>query len=127
MIDPRDVGAAVGAVLSTAGHEGRTYVLTGPEAITYAEVAAELSAATGRAVQFTDVPDKDARQGLIQAGLPAFVAEHAVKAFAMARQGVAEQVTATVQSLAGRPPRGFAAFARDHARLFLPTAVGADR
>jgi uncharacterized protein YbjT (DUF2867 family) len=127
MIDPRDVGAAAAAVLSTAGHEGRTYVLTGPEAITYAEVAAELSAATGRAVEFIDVPDEDARQGLIRAGLPAFAAEHAVKAFAMARHGVAEQVTATVQSLAGRPPRGFASFARDHARLFSPAAVGADR
>ena len=35
MIDPRDVGAAAAAVLTTAGHDGRTYVLTGPEAITY--------------------------------------------------------------------------------------------
>ena len=127
MIDPRDVGAAAAAVLFTPGHDGRTYVLTGPEAITYAQVAAELSAATGRAVEFTDVPDEDARQGLIQAGLPGFVAEHAVKAFAMARQGMAEQVTATVEALTGTPPRDFASFARDHARLFAPAAVGAGR
>ena len=45
----------------------------------------------------------------------------------MARQGVAEQVTATVESLAGRPPRAFASFARDHARLFAPAALQAVR
>jgi uncharacterized protein YbjT (DUF2867 family) len=127
MIDPRDVGAAAASVLATAGHDQRTYVLTGPVAITYVQVAAALSAATGRTVEFTDVPDDDAKQELIQAGLPDFVAEQVVKVFAMARQGVAEQVTATVASLTGRPPRGFASFARDHARLFAPAAVGAGR
>jgi uncharacterized protein YbjT (DUF2867 family) len=127
MIDPRDVGAAAAAVLSTAGHDGRTYVLTGPEAITYAEIAAALSAATGRAVEFTDVPDQDARQGLIRAGLPDVVAEQVVRVFAMARRGVAEQVTSTIASLTGRPPRDFASFARDHACLFAAAAVGAGR
>jgi len=127
MIDPRDVGAVAAAVLSTAGHDGRTYVLTGPAAITYVQVAAALSAATGRAVEFTDVPDHDAKQGLIQAGLPDVVAEQVVQVFAMARRGAAEQVTATVASLTGRPPRDVAAFARDHARLFAPAAVGAGR
>ena len=127
MIDPRDVGAAAAAVLSTPGHDASTYVLTGPEAITYSRVAAEISAATGRAVEFIDVPDQDARRGLMQAGLPGFVAEHVVRAFAMARRGAAEEVTATVESLTGRAPRDFAAFARDHARLFAPAAVGAGR
>jgi len=50
MIDPRDVGAAAAAVLTTAAQDGQTYVLTGPEAITYAQVAEELSTATGRDV-----------------------------------------------------------------------------
>ena len=129
MIDPRDVGAAAAAVLSTPGHDGRTYVLTGPEAITYAQIAAALSAATDRAIEFTDIPDQDARQGLVQAGLPDVVAEQVVKVFAMARRGVAEQVTAAVASLTGRPPRDVASFARDHARLFAPApaAVGAGR
>ena len=128
MIDPRDVGAAAAAVLSTAaGHDGRTYVLTGPEAITFAQVAAELSAATACGIEFVDVPDEDARQGMIQRGVPDFVAEQVVKAFAMLRQGAAEQVTATVESLTGSPARDFAAFARDHAQLFAPVTVGAAR
>jgi uncharacterized protein YbjT (DUF2867 family) len=127
MIDPRDVGAAAAAVLSSASHDGRTYVLTGPGAITFAQVAAELSAATDSEVEFVDVPDEGARQGMIQRGVSDFVAEQVVRSFAMLRQGAAEQVTATVESLTGSPARDFAAFAHDHARLFAPAAGGAGR
>jgi uncharacterized protein YbjT (DUF2867 family) len=127
MIDPRDVGAAAAAVLHSTSHDGRTYVLTGPEPITYRQVAAELTAATGSGVEFVDVPDDDATQAMIQSGLSGFVAGQLVNVFAMLRLGVAEQVTATVESLTGRPPRDFAAFARDHARLFAPVTEGAGR
>jgi uncharacterized protein YbjT (DUF2867 family) len=127
MIDPRDVGAAAAAVLGNADHDGRTYVLTGPEAVTYAQIAAELSAATAGRVEFVDISDEAARQGMIEEGLPEFAADEVVKAFAMLRQGVAERVTATVESLTRAPARAVAAFARDHARLFAPAAVGAAR
>jgi uncharacterized protein YbjT (DUF2867 family) len=127
MIDPRDVGAAAAAVLGTTGHDGRTYVVTGPEAITYAEVAAALSAATARDVEFIDVPSEVAKLGMIQAGLPVFVAEQVGAIFAQARRGVAEQVTPTVESLTGRPPHDFASFARCHAPAFTPVAETARR
>ena len=129
MIDPRDVGSAAAAVLTGADEEAETHVLTGPEAIGYDQVASELSAATGREVVFVDVPDDGARQAMVGAGLPDFVAEQLVKIFGMLRQGVAETVTDTVESLTGAKPRTFAAFARDHARLFQPagTEAGAER
>ena len=62
MIDPRDVGAAAAAVLTTAGHDGRTYVLSGPEAVTYGQVAAALSAATARSVEFVALSDEEATE-----------------------------------------------------------------
>jgi uncharacterized protein YbjT (DUF2867 family) len=127
MIDPRDVGAAAAAVMTGPGHEGRTYFLTGPEAITYVQVARELSAATGSPIEFVDVPDEAAEQAMIQAGLPGFVAEAIVGIFAQARQGATERVTATIESLTGSPARDFGRFARDHAQLFAPVAVGAGR
>jgi uncharacterized protein YbjT (DUF2867 family) len=68
MIDPRDVGAAAAVTLTTSGHDGQTYVLTGPKAITYTQVATELSAAIGRQVDFVDMPDEGARHGMIEAG-----------------------------------------------------------
>lgn len=124
MIDPRDVGAAAAAVLTGAGEDGQTHLLTGPQAITYGHVAAELAAASGREVEFVDVPDEGARRGMIEAGVPEFVADQLVAIFAMLRQGVAEQVTDTVETLTGTPPRRFAEFARDHSRLFEPAEVG---
>lgn len=125
MIDPRDVGAAAAAVATTAGHDGQTYVLTGPEAITYARAAAALSAAIGRDVEFIDVPGDGFGQAMVGAGVPEYVAEGTVMAFAMARQGVAEPVTATVESLTGSSARDFASFARDHAGAFAPATAGA--
>src|SRR5215470_8889848 len=117
MIDPRDVGAAAAAVLSSPGHEGQTYLLTGPRAITYTEVAAALSAATGSRVEFVDVPDDAAYQGMIHDGMPGFVAEQIVAMFGRLREGVAAQVSPAVEGLTGRAPRDFGSFARDHASL----------
>jgi uncharacterized protein YbjT (DUF2867 family) len=124
MIDPRDVGAAAAAALSGAAESGQTYVITGPDAITWGQIAAELSAATGREVEFVDVPDEGARQGLIAAGLPEFVAEQLLTIFGQLRQGVAEQVTDGIYALTGSRPRSFADFARDHAHLFAPVMAG---
>ena len=125
MIDPRDVGAAAAAVLSSPGHEGQTYLLTGPEAITFTQVAARLSAATASRIEFIDVPGDNAQQAMIHDGMPAFAAEQIIKMFGRLRQGVAQQVTATVQALTGSAPRDFASFAGDHARLFAPAATAA--
>jgi uncharacterized protein YbjT (DUF2867 family) len=127
MIDPRDVGAASAAVLTGAGEEGQTYMLTGPQAISYAEVAAELSAATGHEIEFVDVPDEGAKQGLLAAGLPEFVADQLLSIFGQLRQGVAAQVTNTVEALTGSSPWSFAEFARDHADLFAPAVVASGR
>ena len=127
MIDPRDVGSAAAAVLSGAGHDGMTYVLTGPAAITYARVAEELTAATDRAVEFVDIPDDAARDAMIVAGMPERLAGEIVRIFAQARRGAAEQVTIAVESLTGSPPRDFARFAHDHAGMFIAEAVGAGR
>jgi len=68
--------------LSGPGHEGRTYLVTGPEAITFAEVSAALSAATGRSIEFTDIPGEAAEQAMIGSGMPAFAAGQIVKIFA---------------------------------------------
>jgi uncharacterized protein YbjT (DUF2867 family) len=124
MIDPRDVGAAAAAALTGAAEDGQTCVITGPEAITWGQIAAALSSATGREVEFVDVPDDGARQGLIAAGLPEFVAEQLITIFGQLRQGVAEQVTDGVYALTGSRPRSFAEFARDHAQMFEPVVAG---
>lgn len=124
MIDPRDVGAAAAAALTGASEDGRTHVITGPEAITWGQIAAELSSAAGGEVEFVDVPDEVAKQGLIAAGTPEFVAEQLITIFGQLRHGVAKQATDGVHALTGARPRSFAEFARDHAHLFGPLLAG---
>jgi uncharacterized protein YbjT (DUF2867 family) len=118
MIDPGDVGAVAAVVLTSDDHDGQTYELTGPDAITYAQVAEALSAATGRPVEFVDVPDEAARQGLVAAGMPDWLVDHLIELFGLIRQGLLGNTTDTVRSLTGRDPRGFGEFARDHAEFF---------
>ena len=120
MIDPADVAATAAAVLTSDGHEGQTYELTGPEVITFADVAAQLSEATGRPVRFLPVPDAAAVEGLVQAGAPDWMAENVVAVFEMLRRDPAAQVTGAVHALTGRQPRHLAEFLRDHAARFGP-------
>jgi uncharacterized protein YbjT (DUF2867 family) len=120
MIDPLDVAATAAVVLSGDGHEGRTYELTGPEAVTFDDVAAQLSDVTGRPTQFVPVPDAAALEGLLQAGMPAWMAENIVTVFGVLREDPAAQVTGAVHALTGRQPRHLAEFLDDHAALFAP-------
>ena len=105
----------------------RAHALSASSAITYAQVAAGLSAATASTVEFVDVPGDAARQAMIGDGMPGFVADQIVRMFGMLRQGVAGQVSPDVETLTGSVPRDFASFARDHARLFAPTPATARR
>ena len=126
LIHPGGVGAVASVTLVGDGHERETYTLTGPEAITFDQVAGHLSEAAGREIEFLNVPDEAARQGMIEQGLPEFVAKQIVAVFGVLRQGAQERTTDTVRALTAREPRGFAEFARDHARWFASPAIRHD-
>jgi uncharacterized protein YbjT (DUF2867 family) len=119
-VDPRDVADVAVECLLGAGHVGRAYTLTGPEAITFERVAAELSAATGRPVRYVHVSDDDARHAMIGDGLPPMVAEAIVAIFATQRTGWMATTTTDVRDVTGRQPRSITGFAREHASLFEP-------
>lgn len=114
MIDPRDVGRAAAAALVDEGIAPGTYVLTGPRAITYAEIAAELGA------EYVDVPSKAARQGMLEGGVPPFVADFLVLLFDEMKRGVMAETTDTVCNLIGREPRDFSEFARERIGSVVP-------
>ena len=118
MIDPRDIAAVAAVALAVDTHDGKAYTLTGPEAITFERVAEELSTVAGRRVEFVDVPDEAARQGMIEQSMPESVAGEIAKVFGFLRWGDQDRTTDTVRTLTGREPRSVARFARDHAGLF---------
>jgi uncharacterized protein YbjT (DUF2867 family) len=118
MIDLRDVAAVAAATLLDDGHAGRTYDLTGPAAITFEEVAAALTEATGRPVRSLDLTEEQARPRFEGAGLPDWLARHLAGVFAMIRAGDLEQVTDQVRAITGRPARDITGFAHDYAAAF---------
>ncbi len=118
MIDPADVAAVAAVALTTPGHDGQSYVLTGPAAIGFSQVAAELSAVTGRAIRFVDIPPEAAAAAMVDGGVPSFAADQIVAVFDTLRRGGQASTTDVVPSLTGRPARHWSDFARDHSGAF---------
>jgi uncharacterized protein (TIGR02246 family) len=118
MLDPRDVSALAAAVLATADLQPNTLILTGGQAISYRDVAAELSHAIGRNIDYVDLPPEAASRGFADAGLPSWLVTHLNGAFDLIRRGELGFVTDTVAVVTRRQPHTFAAYARDHVGLF---------
>lgn len=109
MVDTRDVAAVAAVVLTEPGHAGAHYDVTGPEALSYTDVAAKLTGATGRRITYVDAPDDTVRQALLGAGLTEWFANALVGLYRDYRRsgtgGYAAQVTDTVERLTGRRAR----------------------
>ena len=118
MVDVRDNAAVAAAALTEDGHAGKTYTLTGPEALTHAEMAEKLSAATERTIAFADVSEDDMRHAMAGVAMPPWQIEGLIEDYAHYHRGEAAAVATGVRDATGREPRGFDAFARDHAGAF---------
>ena len=118
LVDVRDIAAVAARALTDDGHEGKTYVITGPESLSCADLAARLSVTAGREVRYIDVPADGLRQGLLGAGLPPLLANGIVELDLWFAEGGGDIVTSTVQDVTGKPARSFDEFARDHASVF---------
>lgn len=117
-VDVRDI-AAVGAVaLTEPGHTGKTYTITGPAAVTHAEMAASIGAAIGREVSYADALPEQFAGALKGFGMPEWQIQGLLEDYAHYRRGEAQAVTDTVHEVKKAPPIDFARFARDHAAAF---------
>jgi uncharacterized protein YbjT (DUF2867 family) len=118
VVDVRDNAAAAAAALTEPGHEGRIYDLTGPEALTHAEMAARLSTTVGRPIAFVDIPPAAMQDALLAAGFPLWQAEGLLEDYAHYRRHEGAAVRPGVQQATGKPPRSFSDFAQDYAAAF---------
>jgi NAD(P)H dehydrogenase (quinone) len=119
-----DVAKAAARVLTTPGHEGATYVLTGPEALRFKDVAARISAVFARQVDYTDQPAERARQLMLASGLSPWRADGNLELFDWIRQGGADTVTATVREVTGADPRPVEDWLDDSRASFLVPTPG---
>jgi len=100
-----DVALAAAQVLTADGHDGDTYVLTGPEALSYGNIATQFSAVFGRRVEYAEQPAARMRDLLLESGRTPWQADGDVERFDWIRSGGAATVTDTVRALTGADPR----------------------
>jgi uncharacterized protein YbjT (DUF2867 family) len=113
MIDARDIAAVAVAALTTPGHEGKIYTLTGPEALTFDDVANTLSQRPGMQIRHVRVSVDDVRTALESAGVAAWFADDMARLHATLAAGYEDLVTDDVRAVTGRPARTLAQFVRD--------------
>jgi uncharacterized protein YbjT (DUF2867 family) len=117
-IDPADIGAVAVKALTTPGHEGKAYTLTGPESMSAAGYAAKISAAIGKPVKFVDVPPEAAKDGMLKGGMPAAYADALLDLLAVMKANFADAVTTDVEKVLGRKAASFESWVAKNAAAF---------
>ncbi|MFG2991731.1 NmrA family NAD(P)-binding protein [Streptomyces sp. NPDC048257] len=110
-VDADDIADVVVAALTDDKHIGKTYELSGPRLLSYSDVAAELTKATGREIKYISVTNEEYRAVLRENGLP----EEFADLFTMILDGRNAHLVHGVEEALGRKPKDFADFARDAA------------
>lgn len=123
LVDARDVAAVAAKIVTTPGaHAGKTYRLTGPELLSYYDVAGLLAIQLGRTVTYRELTLAENREAMIGAGVPEPIAAMNAQAFSLIADGDAAWLSDDLQSILGHPARSFAQFAADYASVFSDPA-----
>ena len=122
-VDVNDIADIVVAALTEPGHAGELYEVTGPRMMTIADVATELSQATGRDIRYEPVPHGAFLTGLAESGAPKDAVWMLDYLFSTVLDGRNAHLTDGVQRALGRPPRDFADYARELAATGVWRAV----
>jgi len=117
-IHAQDIAEVATRVLTSQRYAGESLPITGPEALSYAEMTAKIGRAIGKPIQFESIAQEEERRQMIARGdLPEIVAAH-LSIYRAIREGRLAMVTDTVESVLGRKPITFDAWARENAALF---------
>lgn len=115
-VDVDDIADVAAAVLMQDHHNGEIYEVTGPRLMSMADIAADLSQATGRTIAYVNVPHDAFVAEIANSGAPKEVTWMLDYLFATVLDGRNAHLTDGVARALGRPPKDFAAYARDVAR-----------
>ncbi len=119
MCDVRDIGEVAALVLTSDGHLGQTYDLTGPELLTLHDAAAVLSKIVGRTITYIPESIEDFRARMKNILTSEWHIEGVVELMQeMAEEGGLDYTTNTIEELLGRPPVSLAQFLEQHKAMF---------
>jgi uncharacterized protein YbjT (DUF2867 family) len=119
-----DLAAVAARALLDDGHTGQAYELTGGEAHTYAQVAAQLGETLGRPVSHAELPASVVRDAMVGQGVPAWLVDSLLDLYARSLHGEGTTPTPHVERITGRPPRTLGTFLHEHAAAFQPSVPG---
>lgn len=118
MSDVRDIGAVTAEALAGKGHEGKSYEITGPELLTFAQVAEHFSEVLGRKISYV-AADPAAYLEILKRVLPnEWHANAVAELFRGIAEGGLKRTTGTFAKLMGREPIALVQFIRDHIAAF---------
>jgi uncharacterized protein YbjT (DUF2867 family) len=118
MIDARDMGKVAAKVLTEEGHEGKTYTLTGPAAISFYDIAEMLSEVLGKKVDYVPISLEKAKEAMLGMGLSEWKAEVLIEYARAHSQGYSNFTTEDVEQLTGHPATSYREFATNFTRAF---------
>jgi uncharacterized protein YbjT (DUF2867 family) len=120
-VDARDIGAVVATCLQNPDiHIGKTYVLTGSEALNNHAIAAQFSQVLGRTITYHDIPDGAAIEAMEQQQLPPIIVQALAELNGVAKAGYSAVLSPDVEAVTGQAARSFSQFIEDYQTAWMP-------
>ena len=120
-VDVRDIAAVAVQALGENGesiHIGKSYDITGAEALSYGEAAEILSKELAKKVNYVNISDEDARKGMKDMDADEWTINSMIELFGITRAGYLSEISPAVEQVTGNRPTTFSQFAKDYASAF---------
>jgi uncharacterized protein YbjT (DUF2867 family) len=119
--DLRDVGEIIRNILTgdSSNYDNQSYDLTGPQLLTFSEIADRFSKVLGKPIQYVDQPMDEFRRALRSVNLSKWRTDAVVKELEAIGNGAVDHTTDTIEKLLGRPPLSLDRYIDDHRTLFI--------
>jgi uncharacterized protein YbjT (DUF2867 family) len=120
-VDVRDIAAVAVKALTeddeNGKHKNKAYTITGPEELSYYQVAEILSNATGRKIDYVNISEEEARRAMKDMEISDWLINGVIEVIELYRSGI-PQLSSVVEEVTGKKPISFSQFAKDYAQAF---------
>ncbi len=117
-VDVRDIAAVAAATLSEPGHEGKAYEITGPQSLTYHDIAQMFTNLTDHHVSYQNVTFEDAKKAMTQMGISEWLANGINELSQGLQEGIFTNVTKTVRDVGKKEPITLVQFIQENIEVF---------
>lgn len=119
-VDVRDIAAVAAKILveNDERHKGKSYNITGPEALSYGDAALILSNGLGKKITYVNISDEDARNGMRAMGLDKWFIDSMIELYEISRKGYASDISSAVEHIIGRKSTSFSQFVKENIGSF---------